>query len=107
MNAIELPSTRLSHRPTVQIQELVALSYGLNPKAMTGKSREPRHVWPRYVAMYLTRELTHRSLFSIGCAFGHRHHTTVLHGLRVVERRMAADPLDEADVLALREVLAG
>jgi chromosomal replication initiator protein len=103
---IALPSqTRISHRPTVQIQELVALSYGIHPKLMTRQSRI--HAWPRQVAMYLTRELTKRSLPAIGEAFGGRHHTTVLHAIRTVVQRMNEDPLDRADVLALRKVLEG
>jgi chromosomal replication initiator protein len=103
---IALPSlSRISHRPTVQIQELVALSYGIHPRLMTSRSRT--HAWPRQVAMYLTRELTKRSLPSIGEAFGNRHHTTVLHAIRTVERRMKTDPFDNADVLALRKVLEG
>lgn len=105
LEPIVLPSmTRISHRPTVQIQELVALSYGLHPRHMTATSRDRRHAWPRQVAMYLTREILHRSLPSIGTAF-HRDHTTVLHAIRRVEERMARDPFDYADVLALREVL--
>lgn len=104
---LELPRNRITHRPTVQIQELVALSYGIHPRCMTNSSRDQDHTWPRFVAMYLARELTHRSLFSIGMSFGRRHHTTVLHGIREVERRMKADPIDKADVLALRKVLEG
>ena len=103
---IELPSRcRISHRPTVQIQELVALSFGLHPRCMTSASRDKPHVWPRQVAMYLTRELTKRSLHGIGASFGHRHHTTVLHAIRTVERRMKADGFDRADVAALRKAL--
>ena len=106
---IDLPSSsRISHRPTVQIQELVALSYGLNPKCMTARWRGAKHVsWARQVAMYLTRKLTNRSLTAIGGAFGCRDHTTVMHAVRKVEERMKADPLDYADVAALRKVLEG
>lgn len=103
---IPLPSLcRISHRPTLQIQELVALSYGLHPRHMTSASRDKGHVWPRQVAMYLTRVLTKRSLPQIGAAFGHRHHTTVLHAIRSVEARMKSDPLDRADVAALKKAL--
>lgn len=103
---IELPSrNRITHRPTVQIQELVALSYGLHPRCMQGQGRHPKQAWPRMVAMYLTRKITKRSMPEIGRAFGNRHHTTVLHAFRTVEARMEANPLDKADVLALRKVL--
>jgi len=107
MKPIKLPSSfRLSHRPTTQIQELVALSYGLNPRCMTARWRGPKETaWARQVAMYLTRKLTHRSLKAIGNAYGLRDHTTVIHAIRCVEKRMETDPYDCADVLALRDVL--
>lgn len=103
--AIELPTSKIAHRPTLQIQELVALSYGIHPKCMTARDRDRSFAWPRQVAMYLTRELTKRSLPSIGKAFGKRHHTTILHGIRAVEQRIKANPDYEADVSALRRVL--
>lgn len=107
MAAIELPSrTRVSHRPTTQIQELVAVSYGLHPRHMMSSERGRSISWPRQIAMYLTRELTKRSLPCIGTAFGHRHHTTVIHAIRAVEKRMLNDPLAKADVEAFRKALA-
>jgi chromosomal replication initiator protein len=104
---IELPSrTRVSHRPTTQIQELVAVSYGLHPQCMTARWRGYRHVaWVRQIAMYLTRQITHRSMPAIGEAFGGRDHTTVLHAIRRVEQRMKDDPIIAADVNILRKAL--
>jgi chromosomal replication initiator protein len=101
INGIELPSRR---QPTCKIQQLVALSFGLDPRCMTIRSTDAEHVWPRQVAMYLTRKLTKRSLPAIGAAFG-RHHSTVLHAIRAVEARMKVDPMDKADVAALRRAL--
>jgi len=106
LEPIELPSrTRVSHRPTTQIQELVSVSYGLHPKHMVSHERLRHIVWPRQIAMYLTRELTRRSLPAIGAAFGGRDHTTVIHAIRVVERRMEEDSLVRADIKALRKAL--
>lgn len=106
MTPIELPSrTRVSHRPTLQIQELVAVSYGLHPNHMTSRDRVRHIAWPRQIAMYLTRELTHRSLSSIADAFRKKDHTTVIHAIRTVERRMKDDPLIAADVDAFRKAL--
>jgi len=91
----------------LQIQELVALSYGIHPHCMTGKSRNQTQAWPRQVAMYLSRKITKQSLPNIGKAFGNRDHTTVIHAIRRVEQRMEEYPLDKADVAALRKVLEG
>lgn len=107
LNPIDLPPrNKHTHRPTTQIQELVALSYGLHPKHMTAQYRGTKKAsWARMVAMYLTRELTDRSLPSIGKGFGGRHHTTVIHACREVTRLMVLDPLKFAEVAALRRVL--
>ena len=46
----------------------------------------------RSMAMYLSRHLTGQSLQRIGAAFGGRDHTTVMHSLRITERRIRMDP---------------
>jgi chromosomal replication initiation ATPase DnaA len=103
---IKLPShTRVSHRPTTQIQELVALSYGLHPISMTSQNRERSVSWPRQIAMFLTREITARSFPEIGRVFGGRDHSTVIHAIHAVQQRMKKDPLVRADVEALRLAL--
>lgn len=106
VDPIELPSrTWASFKPTTQIQELVAVSYGLHPSCMTAKTRYREHAWPRQVAMFLTRELTGRSLPEIGRVFGGRDHSTVIHAIRAVKARMERDPALRADVDALRKAL--
>lgn len=106
MRGIKLPSrTRVSHRPTTQIQELVAVSYGLHPRSMTSRNQEHRIAHPRQIAMFLTREITHRALTEIGRVFGGRDHSTVIHAIRAVRQRMINDPLVRADVEALRLAL--
>jgi chromosomal replication initiator protein len=48
-------------------------------------------VVPRQVAMYLVKELTQASLPEIGRAFGGKHHTTVMHSIKKIDKR-ANDP---------------
>jgi len=61
------------------IQKLVASSYGISVEALKSKSRTQKVVFPRQVAIYLTRELTGIPLVEIGKRFGGRDHTTILH----------------------------
>jgi chromosomal replication initiator protein len=103
--AVPLPSM-VEYRPIARIQATVALSYAIRVEHMKSPCRWRRVAWPRQVAMYLTRELTHHSLPMIGHHFGERDHTTVLHAIRAVQRRMVADPLYAADVTALRQALS-
>lgn len=42
--------------------------------------------------MYLIRRMTNLSLNDIGKEFGDRDHTTVLHSLDQVEKKMRSDP---------------
>ena len=58
---------------------------------MTSRRRPENIAFPRQVAMFLSRELTGKSLNSIGEAFGGRDHGTVLHACRLVRDRMEVD----------------
>ncbi len=43
-------------------------------------------VRPRQIAMYLSKNLTSKSLPDIGREFSNRDHTTVIHSVKVVEK---------------------
>jgi chromosomal replication initiator protein len=51
--------------------------------------------------MYLCRELTESSLPQIGKEFGGKHHTTVLHSVRKIEKVRKVDPRTNAIVRKL------
>ena len=55
--------------------------------------------------MYLSRELTERSLPEIGRRFGGRDHTTVLHACRLIEALCQVDPVLKQEVDFLKDVL--
>jgi chromosomal replication initiator protein len=62
-----------------RIQEVVSQRFSLSITELCGKRKSQNIVYPRQVAMYLSRELTDSSLPKIGNAFGGRDHTTVMH----------------------------
>jgi chromosomal replication initiator protein len=66
------------------IQKVVADYYKVKVSDLYGKRRLASFVLPRQVAMYLTKEMTQKSLPDIGEAFGGRDHTTVLHAVRKI-----------------------
>ena len=74
--------------------------FGVRMPDMQGKKRNKSITWPRQVAMYLARHHTRYSLKEIGGFFGGRDHTTVMHGVGVVQKRMADD--DETRRLVAR-----
>jgi chromosomal replication initiator protein len=79
--------------------------FGVGKKDLAGKSRTRDIVVPRQVAMYLLRAETDASLIEIGGELGGRDHTTVLHGIRQVEKSLASDAALRAHVHAIRELL--
>jgi chromosomal replication initiator protein len=74
-----------------RIQELVSDRFGLSLDELCGDKRSQNIVYPRQVAMYLSRELTDSSLPKIGKQFGGRDHTTVIHATSKIARMIRED----------------
>jgi chromosomal replication initiator protein len=74
-----------------RIQELVSERFGLSLEELCGDRRSQNIVYPRQVAMYLSRELTDASLPKIGTEFGGRDHTTVMHANAKITRMIKED----------------
>jgi chromosomal replication initiator protein len=62
-------------------------------------------VHPRQCAFYLARYHTSFSFPQIGRRFGDRDHTTVLHGVRQIEKKMLADWRVAYDIAHLEAML--
>ncbi|MFQ5560154.1 MAG: chromosomal replication initiator protein DnaA, partial [Nitrospinota bacterium] len=78
------------------VQKAVVEYYGLKLSDMKSKKRDRNVAVPRQVAMYLCKELTNHSLSNIGKSFGGKDHTTVIHSVKQVEKKMK----DDHDLLA-------
>ncbi len=74
-----------------RIQELVCDRFGVTLTELTSERRAQSIVYPRQVAMYLSRELTDSSLPKIGKHFGGRDHTTVIHATSKIARLIKED----------------
>ena len=57
---------------------------------------------PRQVAMYLCRQHTDVPLTRIGAELGGRDHSTVVHALQAIERRLEKDATLRRAMLALK-----
>jgi chromosomal replication initiator protein len=73
------------------IQRTVSERFGLSLDELCGDRRSQNIVYPRQVAMYLSRELTDSSLPKIGKEFGGRDHTTVIHATSKIARLIRED----------------
>ncbi len=67
------------------IQKAVAEQFGLRLVEIKAKNNSRSIVYPRQIAMYLSKHLTEASLPEIGRQFGGKHHTTVLHSVDKIE----------------------
>jgi len=88
-----------------EIQRKVAEHYNVRLSDMIGPKRLRTIARPRQVAMYLSKQMTSRSLPEIGRRFGGRDHTTIMHGIRKIEELMAADGQMADDVRLLKRLL--
>ena len=88
-----------------EIQKRVAEHYHLRLSEMSSARRARNVARPRQVAMYLSKQLTQRSLPEIGRKFGNRDHTTVMHACSRVAEIMDVDAGFAEDVELLRRML--
>ncbi len=74
------------------IQRKVADFFGVKLSDLRAQNRTRAVAFPRQIAMYLARQLTHSSLAEIGRSFGGKDHTTVLHAVEKIQRLLQEDP---------------
>ncbi len=75
-----------------QVQRKVCDFFGLKLSDLKAKNRTKAVAFPRQIAMYLARQLTHASLAEVGRSFGGKDHTTVLHAVDKIQTLMQEDP---------------
>jgi chromosomal replication initiator protein len=90
-----------------EIQKRVAEHFNIRVADMHSARRSRTVARPRQIAMYLSKQLTARSLPEIGRKFGGRDHTTVMHAVKKVEELRQADASFAEDVDLLRRMLEG
>ena len=97
LNAVERLLSDLLHEEAAskvtidQIQRKVSDYYKIRFSELVGRRRTSAIVFPRQVAMYISRTLTSDPLKAIGDAFGGRDHGTVIHACKQVENIMEQD----------------
>ncbi|QTN33219.1 chromosomal replication initiator protein DnaA [Akkermansiaceae bacterium] len=74
------------------IQRAVAETFDVRMADMISRRRPASIAFPRQIAMYLSRSMTHSSLVEIGESFGGRDHGTVIHACKKVASEIAKQP---------------
>src|SRR5690606_204333 len=58
---------------------------------LRGKSRLKDITFARHIAMYMSHKITKTTLEEIGDYYGKRDHTSVIHGIKKIERLIKED----------------
>lgn len=98
--------TQINKEITVDyIKGLVAEHFSLPPEKLQGKTRKRSIVIARQLSMYLAKNLTSKSLKSIGEMFGGRDHSTVIYSCKTVQDMMDTDVVFKDTVAELEKKL--
>ncbi|MHA3979522.1 chromosomal replication initiator protein DnaA [Halovulum sp. GXIMD14794] len=92
----------------VTVEEIirkVADHYNVRMADLLGPRRARAVSRPRQVAMFLSKQLTTKSLPEIGRRFGGRDHTTVIHAVKKIEELKSVDSQISDEVELLRRML--
>ena len=87
------------------IQRCVVEEFGISLQDLKTKRRNKQVVYPRQIAMYLSRELTELSLPEIGELFGGKDHTTVLHSYKKIKEDLSNNPVLKERVNKMIQVI--
>lgn len=96
--------TEINKEITVEfIQKLVAEHFSVAVEKLQGKTRKRQVVIARQLSMYLAKNLTDKSLKSIGENFGGRDHSTVIYSCKTVQDLMETDAIFKDTVVELEK----
>ena len=88
-----------------KIQKLICHKFKIKGSQLKSKNNSPKIAFPRQIAMYLAKEMTKSSLPNIGKKFGGKHHTTVIHSIRKIDKLRADDPEFNKEINSLMALL--
>ncbi len=86
------------------IQKETSKHYAITVSDLISKSRKQHTVLARQMAIYLSHEFTSLSLANIGKNFGNRDHSTVLHSIDKIEKKLleVATTKNDYDLIKLK-----
>lgn len=88
-----------------EIQKKVASRYNIKVFEMSSSRRLRSIARPRQIAMYLSKNLTSKSLADIGSSFGKKDHTTVMHAVKKINDLIQKDSDLREEITLLTRIL--
>jgi chromosomal replication initiator protein len=87
------------------IQRKVCEYFGVKLSDLLSNRRQKSITTARHAAMYLSKQLTTKSLPDIGKSFGGRDHATVIHAVKKIREKIETDKEFSSDLEILRKTL--
>jgi chromosomal replication initiator protein len=84
------PDTRREITPELIIN-IVSEHFNIRPEYILSQKRTANIVYPRQIAMYLCHQMTTATMQSLGKSFGNRDHSTVMHGIEKINKKVLTD----------------
>lgn len=88
------------------IQKTVADHFRIKLSDLKSSKRLRNIIYPRQIAIFLSRELTTTSYPEIGEKFGGKDHSTIIHSVRKIEKELSTSPETKETVELLRKKLS-
>ncbi|MFC1489790.1 chromosomal replication initiator protein DnaA [Candidatus Latescibacterota bacterium] len=85
------------------IQKLVSEHFSISLSSLVGNSRRKEVAVARHIAIYIAKQLTDSSLKTIGLHFGGRDHSTIIHSINNVEKKLLKDPITSTHIKTIIE----
>ena len=87
------------------IQKEVSTFFDLTVKDLKSNQKQKKVSEPRQIAMFLSRKYTSSSFPEIGNKFGGKNHSTVVHAVKNVEKKIGRDPSVSSAVTTVSSTL--
>lgn len=88
-----------------KVLEVCSQYYEVGLKDILGTKRDREIVVPRQVAMYVMRQELNISFPKIAQSLGGRDHTTIMHGVRKIQKLKSSDQQLAQDILQIKQEL--
>jgi len=84
--------TIISKNNIDKVQQIIASNYNISIEDLKSKKRSANIAYPRQIAMYICRVHLKEGLQKIGIDFGGKDHTTVMHSVDKINKKINENP---------------
>lgn len=74
------------------IQKVIADNYDITVADLKGKNRSKKFSVPRFIAIYIAKEMTEYTYSDLGYEFGGKDHSTIMHAYNEIADKIKTDP---------------